>query len=66
VQEYLIPNSKDFKFQKDYINFDIIKSGKTIAKEDKKGIKKPYNSYILFPKKKIEINKPAIYLAKKI
>lgn len=65
VQEYLIPKNTNFKLARDYNNFDLVKSGKNIAKEGNKGIKRPYDAYILFPKKEIIINKPAVYLAKK-
>lgn len=64
VQGILTPLSKDFKFTKDYSNFDLVKSGKTIAKDKNKSIKRPYNCYIVFPKKEIEPGKTACYLAK--
>lgn len=65
VQQTLIPKSNDFKFTKDYANFDTVKAGKTIARDGNKRIEKPYDCYIVFPKKEITQNKPVCYLAKK-
>lgn len=65
VQQTLIPKSQYFKFTKDYTNFDIVKSGKTIAKEQNKSIRRPYDCYIVFPKKDIQLGRPVCYLAKK-
>lgn len=66
VQEILNIKSDKFKFQKDYENFSIVKSQEIIAKDGNKCIKKPYNCYIVFPKKDLEIGKVACYLAKKL
>jgi len=66
VQEHLIPHLPEFKFSKNYQNFDCVRKGESIAKEGNKCITKAYNCYIVFPKKDIVINKPVAYLAKKL
>lgn len=63
VQARLMPTSKSFQLSQDYENFDFVKSGETLATENNQKITKPYDCYIIFPKKEIEIDKPACYLA---
>lgn len=70
IPQHLVIYSKitvqtaDFKFKKDYMNFDSVKKGQTLAKNAKESLKAPENSFIIFPKKDLQIGNTACYLAK--
>jgi len=59
----VIPQTKNFFFTKNFENFSFITKNKCLANDNKKKILVPHNSYIIFPKKQLKLNKPACYLA---
>ncbi|OGJ52071.1 acetylglutamate kinase [Candidatus Peregrinibacteria bacterium RIFOXYB2_FULL_32_7] len=63
IVDSIKPKTNDFKFAKNFSNFDIIKNGELIAFDKHKKIIAPKDLFIIFPKKEFYINKTAGYFA---
>jgi len=59
----LISKSKNFTFANEYNNFDFVKRGQKIATDGDEVISAKKDSYIVFPKKDINQNSVACFLA---
>jgi succinylglutamate desuccinylase len=63
IYDDVIPKTLQFEFEDDFSNFHFIKAGEVIAKDGETIIKAKKDSYIVFPKKNIQKNQVACYLA---
>lgn len=63
INDYIIPQTPDFHFKKDFSNFDCVEKGEIIAEDGAKLFKAHKKSFVVFPKIDIVSGSPACYLA---